>query len=218
METLILPCITLHYPALPCFTLHYHSLPLPLCSRSANGFIPLCLNNKMGTFFLTLLVHLWNLICWKWVHDIKIWLIYRSVFWCFFRTVNNGENSKIALALRLLRFLTIFYMNPTAAKNETQRLSVTLQMTLKLDLRDHPFKTLANFDNFWPLPPYHRHSSKMLTGNFLSLCAVTFRPSAYGDTPPPLRNADVLNGWSLTQFTSTSLIMRIDFSRKSGFI
>ena len=23
-------------------------------------------------------------------------------------------------------------------------------------------KTLANFHNFWPLPPYHRHSSKML--------------------------------------------------------
>ena len=28
--------------------------------------------------------------------------------------------------------------------------------------RDHPFKTSANFHNFWPLPPYHRHSSKML--------------------------------------------------------
>ena len=29
-------------------------------------------------------------------------------------------------------------------------------------LRDHPFKTSANFDDFWPLPPYHRHSTKML--------------------------------------------------------
>ena len=29
-------------------------------------------------------------------------------------------------------------------------------------LGDRPFKTLANFHNFWPLPPYHRHSSKML--------------------------------------------------------
>ena len=29
-------------------------------------------------------------------------------------------------------------------------------------LRDHPFKTSANFHDFWPLPPYHRHSSKML--------------------------------------------------------
>ena len=28
--------------------------------------------------------------------------------------------------------------------------------------RDHPFKTSANFHDFWPLPPYHRHSSKML--------------------------------------------------------
>lgn len=29
-------------------------------------------------------------------------------------------------------------------------------------IRDHPFKTSANFHDFWPLPPYHRHSSKML--------------------------------------------------------
>ena len=27
---------------------------------------------------------------------------------------------------------------------------------------DHPFKTTANFHDFWPLRPYHRHSSKML--------------------------------------------------------
>ena len=25
---------------------------------------------------------------------------------------------------------------------------------------------------------------------------MTFGPSAHGDTPPPLRHADVLNGWS----------------------
>ena len=29
-------------------------------------------------------------------------------------------------------------------------------------LRDHSFKTSANFHDFWPLPPYHRHFSKML--------------------------------------------------------
>ena len=29
-------------------------------------------------------------------------------------------------------------------------------------IRDHPFKTSAIFHDFWPLPPYHRHSSKML--------------------------------------------------------
>ena len=27
---------------------------------------------------------------------------------------------------------------------------------------------------------------------------MTFGPSAHGDTPPPLRHADVLNEWSLT--------------------
>ena len=33
---------------------------------------------------------------------------------------------------------------------------------LYISSSDHPFKTLANFHNFWPLPPNHRHSSKML--------------------------------------------------------
>ena len=31
-----------------------------------------------------------------------------------------------------------------------------------LKIRDHSFKISANFHDFWPLPPYHRHSSKML--------------------------------------------------------
>ena len=31
-----------------------------------------------------------------------------------------------------------------------------------IENRDHPFKTSANFHDFWPLPPYHRNSSKML--------------------------------------------------------
>ena len=29
-------------------------------------------------------------------------------------------------------------------------------------IRDHSFKTSVNFHDFWPLPPYHQHSSKML--------------------------------------------------------
>ena len=36
-------------------------------------------------------------------------------------------------------------------------------------LGDHPFKTSANFHNFWPLPPYHRHYSKMLMKGFFIL-------------------------------------------------
>ena len=36
----------------------------------------------------------------------------------------------------------------------------------------------------------------LMKGDFWSLCTVTFGPSAHGDTPPPLRHADVLNGWS----------------------
>ena len=31
-----------------------------------------------------------------------------------------------------------------------------------VEVWDHPFKTSANFHDFWPLPPYHQHSTKML--------------------------------------------------------
>ena len=48
---------------------------------------------------------------------------------------------------------------------------------------DHPFKTSANFTNFWPLPPYR----------FLVLSVGKFVQFL---TPPPLWHADVLNGWS----------------------
>ena len=34
-------------------------------------------------------------------------------------------------------------------------------------------------------------------GDFWSLCTLTFWPSAHGDTPAPLRRADILNGLSL---------------------
>ena len=37
-------------------------------------------------------------------------------------------------------------------------------------------------------------------GDFWSLCTVTFGPSAHGDTPPLLRHADILNGWSLISY------------------
>ena len=60
---------------------------------------------------------------------------------------------------------------------------------------DHPFKTSANFHDFLPLPPYHRHSSKILMKGIFDPY-VTFWPSAYGDTPSPTRHADFLNGWS----------------------
>ena len=50
---------------------------------------------------------------------------------------------------------------------------------------DHPFKTSANFHNFWPLPP---------VGSFLLLIVGIFGQFL---TPPPLKDADVLNEWSL---------------------
>ena len=68
-------------------------------------------------------------------------------------------------------------------------------------LGDHSFKTSANFHDFWPLPPYHRHSSKMLMKGIFDPYGLG--PSAHGDTPPPLRHADVLNEWSLCKDSST---------------
>ena len=63
---------------------------------------------------------------------------------------------------------------------------------------DHPFKTSANFHDFWPLPPCHRHSSKMLMkGIFDPYVLWPFDHRQMGTPLPPLRNADVLNVWSL---------------------
>ena len=50
---------------------------------------------------------------------------------------------------------------------------------------------------FDPYPPTIGIPTKCLWRVFWSLCTVTFQPSAHGDTPPPLRYSDVLNGWSL---------------------
>ena len=44
-------------------------------------------------------------------------------------------------------------------------------------IRDHPFKTSANFHNFWPLPSAFQQNA--YEGDFWSLCTVTFWPSAY---------------------------------------
>ena len=59
-----------------------------------------------------------------------------------------------------------------------------------LGQRDHPFKTSAKFHDFWPLPPP--------VGSFLLLSIGKFGKFL---TPPPLKNAYVLNGWSPTKIT-----------------
>ena len=53
--------------------------------------------------------------------------------------------------------------------------------------RDHPFKTSANFYNFWTLPP-------SVSSFFTTICRQIWPIF----DPSPLKNADVLNGWSLT--------------------
>ena len=78
-------------------------------------------------------------------------------------------------------------------------------------IRDHPFKTSANFHDFWPLPSAFQQNA--YEGDFWSLCTVTFWPSVNGNTPPPLRHADVLNGWSLCN----NAIKRFSFHRIPGW-
>ena len=80
---------------------------------------------------------------------------------------------------------------------------------LQNGIGDHPFKTLANFHNFWPLIHKNgytfatKYSSKCVTVflNQTLLSAVfCYRPSAnlVNFRPlPPLKKAEVLNGWSL---------------------
>ena len=51
-------------------------------------------------------------------------------------------------------------------------------------LRDHPFTTSANFHDFYT-PTAFQQNAYDHEGDFLSLCTVTFWPSAHGDTPPP---------------------------------
>ena len=59
-------------------------------------------------------------------------------------------------------------------------------------LRDHSFKTSANFHDFEPHPLPSTFQQNPYEGNFWSLATST---SAHGDTPPPPRHADILNGW-----------------------
>ena len=77
--------------------------------------------------------------------------------------------------------------------------SAFLLRLLEFLTRDHPFKTSVNFHDFWPLHPYHQHSSKCLWRGFFILMYCNLWLLAHGDTPPSLRHADVLNGWSPTQ-------------------
>ena len=79
---------------------------------------------------------------------------------------------------------------PEAPKYQKRGWSIPSSFILNLLIilfRDHPFKTSANFSHFWPLP--------LTVGSFLLLSVGQFGKFL---TPPPLKNADILNGWSLT--------------------
>ena len=66
-------------------------------------------------------------------------------------------------------------------------------------IRDHPFKTSANFHDFWPLPPCPTTISvraKCLWRGFLILMYFDLWTIGTWGHPSPPRHAEVLNEWS----------------------
>ena len=76
----------------------------------------------------------------------------------------------------------------------TKRSPVRLTVSL---LRDHPFKTSANFHDFWPLPPlplaFQQNAYEV---DFFILMYCNLLTIGTWGHPSPLRHADVLNEWS----------------------
>ena len=65
------------------------------------------------------------------------------------RTFEKTAEKIRAETLRILKNLSSFYI-------------LDIKFQLLKYITDHSFKTSANFHDFCFLPPYHRHSSKML--------------------------------------------------------
>ena len=70
----------------------------------------------------------------------------------------------------------------------------SLRKIYSLTERDHPFKTSANFHDFWPLPPF-AFLQNFMKEIFDPYILWPFDRWHMGH-PSPLRHADVLNGWS----------------------
>ena len=84
-----------------------------------------------------------------------------------------------------LKSLTPFWQNRRSRRRPAPR-----------RIRDHPFKTSPIFHDFWPLPPYHRHSSKMLMkGIFDPYVLWPFDHRLSGHPSPP-KTCWRLYGWS----------------------
>ena len=66
--------------------------------------------------------------------------------------------------------------------------------SLTIDTRDHPFKTSANFHDFWPLPPTIGIPAKCLWRRFLILMYCDLSTIETWGHPSPLRHAEVLDG------------------------
>ena len=75
------------------------------------------------------------------------------------------------------------------------------------DYRDHTFKTSANFHDFWHLSPYSRQ------------VFTTIRRQIWPIFDPfPLKNADVLNGWSHSSSVQFHQINRIFFYKDQSLL
>ena len=105
----------------------------------------ICCNTYEKLFFVFLLGFFVCFKYWYWSTTFFAWL--------GFLVLNLGSTKDYCGVL--LRILDCEARQPSTTRHAFKCLSDP-------SIRDHPFKTSANFHNVWPLPPYHRHSSKML--------------------------------------------------------
>ena len=147
----------------------------------------------------------------KWGYFVVLWLChfgnfsplhtYSNSFWkCWFARADFISNSKVPPARQKLETLPLDRVH-NWGKLFVMELHSSIQYTcrycifIRIDIWDHSFKTSANF---WPLPPYHRHSSKILmTGIFDPYVLWPFEHRPMGTPLPPPKTCWRLKWMSL---------------------
>ena len=108
-----------------------------------------------------------------------------TIFWCFLQQTDSSLRY-----YQHLQQILCFARWAVARKSvNTLRLTYFAFSSWNLFNQNHvsPLKTSANFDNFWPLSP---------SVGSLFYCYPSANLDNFWTLPP--RNADVLNGWSLS--------------------
>ena len=129
----------------------------------------------------------------------------RGIFSCSIKTLQqqcsrrNIHVTKLVSTLQTFPLSNIHFIILKIDNHKCSRSTVysgftkmPLPQVIYNSIRDHPFKTSANFHHFWPLP-----SS---TGSFFTTIRQQFWTIF---DPSPLKNADISLGWSLRKICIT---------------